>query len=360
MPRIDNFGAGPAALPEPVLRQAQEGLLDHEGCGMSVMEMSHRGAAFRAIAERAEADLRALLGVPDDYAVLFLQGGATLEFAAVPLNLAGDGAHADYVVTGAWGKKARAEASRYLDARLAAGAAEGPYVRVPPREDWDVSSDAAYVHLTLNETIDGVQLHDVPDLGDAVLVADVSSCFLAAPLDVSRFGALYAGAQKNAGPAGLTLVVVRRDLLGRARPSTPRVLDWAKQAEAGSMLNTPPCWSWYVAGLVFRHLLDAGGLDVVGAANRGKAARLYAFLDESGLYENPVEPASRSVMNVPFALAREGLDGVFLEEAERAGLVGLKGHRSVGGMRASLYNAVSPDAVERLLTFLADFERRHG
>jgi phosphoserine aminotransferase len=359
MGRIDNFAAGPAALPEAVLRQARDDLLDYRGEGLSVMEMSHRGKLFREIAARTEDDLRALLDVPDSYAVLFLQGGATLEFAAVPLNLTRRGDAVDFVVTGAWGAKALDEASRFCDARKAAGSDDGTYTLVPPRETWRLRPGAAYVHVTLNETIHGVQMHDVPDVGDAILVADVSSCFLCEPLDVTRFGVLYAGAQKNAGPAGLTIVLVRRELLGRARDDVPRVIDWTKQEAAGSMLNTPPCWAWYVSGLVFRHLLEEGGLAAAAKRNREKARRLYAFLDASSLYENRVAPEARSTMNVPILLTRDGIEGTLLAEAEARGLHGLKGHRSVGGLRASLYNAVEPAAVDRLVAFLGDFEGRH-
>ena len=360
MSRIHNFSAGPAALPESVLREAQAGLVDWEGHGLSVMEMSHRGAAFRGIAEQAEADLRRLLEVPGDYAVLFLQGGATLQFAAIPMNLAGEGEAADYVLTGAWSKKAAQEAEGYVGVNVAASSQDDGFRSIPDRATWALRDDAAYVHVTMNETIGGVEYPAVPEGIDRPLVADMSSTLLSRPIPVSRFGLIYAGAQKNIGPAGVTLVIVRRDLLGRARATTPRVLDYARQAEAGSMLNTPPCWAWYVCGLVFRQLLEDGGLKGAAERNRGKAKRLYAYLDASALYENPVEPRVRSWMNVPFLLKKEGLDATFLAEAEAAGLEGLKGHRSVGGMRASIYNAVSASAVDDLIAFLQSFEAAHA
>ncbi len=360
MSRIYNFSAGPAALPESVLRAAQADLVDFEGQGLSVMEMSHRGKDFRRIAEQAEADVRALLQIPNEYAVLFLQGGATLQFAAVPLNLASEGDRADYVLTGAWSKKASQEALAFLDAHEAASSADDHFRSIPERSSWDLSPDAAYVHVTMNETIGGVEFPAVPDGIDRPLVADMSSTLLSRPIPVSRFGLIYAGAQKNIGPAGVTLVIVDRSLLGRARATTPRVLDYGKQAEAGSMLNTPPCWAWYVCGLVFRQLLEEGGLAAAAERNRRKAKKLYAYLDGSSLYENPVEPRARSWMNVPFLLKRDGLDATFLAEAEAHGLHGLKGHRSVGGMRASIYNAVGEEAVDALISFLQAFEASHG
>jgi len=361
MGRVHNFSAGPAALPEAVLEQAREELLDWQGRGLSVMEMSHRGTAFSEIAAAAEADFRSLLGVPDEtYAVLFLQGGATTQFAAVPLNLLGDASGADYVLTGSWSKKAHGEAARFADARVAATSEADGFRSIPPRNSWQVDDRSAYVHITPNETIGGVEYHTVPEVGDVPLVADVSSTILSRPLEVSRYACLYAGAQKNMGPAGVTVVVVRRDLLGRARGDTPMALDYTKQAKAGSMLNTPPCWAWYVCGLVFRHLLDAGGLEAMGRINQRKAKKLYGYVDASGFYSNPVDPEARSWMNVPFLLARDELDKPFLAEAEAAGLHGLKGHRSVGGMRASIYNATSEAAVDTLITFLQDFAARNA
>jgi phosphoserine aminotransferase len=360
MGRVHNFSAGPAALPEPVLEEARHELLDWRGRGLSVMEMSHRGEAFAEIAAAAEADFRTLLGLGDDYAVLFVQGGATTQFAAVPLNLLGDAPAADYVVTGAWSKKAVAEAAHLTNARVAATSEADHFRSIPPRSAWRLGADAAYVHLTPNETIGGVEFHALPDVGEVPLVGDVSSTILSRPLPVDRYGCFYAGAQKNMGPAGVTVVVVRRDLLGRARPETPMALDYTKQAKAGSMLNTPPCWAWYVCGLVFRHLLEGGGLEAMGLINRRKAEKLYAYLDGSEFYANPVDPAARSWMNVPFLLARDDVDRTFLAEAEAAGLHGLKGHRSVGGMRASLYNATPETAVDALIEFLQAFAARHA
>ncbi len=359
MSRVYNFSAGPAALPEAVLRRAQEELPEWQGSGMSVMEMSHRGKDFMSIAEQAEADFRELLSIGDDYAVLFLQGGATGQFATVPMNLAEPGQTADYVVTGSWGKKAVAEAGKYLAVNVAADAGDSKYTRVPDVGSWRTSDGAAYLHYTPNETIGGVEFHSIPEVA-APLVADMSSTILSRPLDVSRFGVIYAGAQKNIGPAGITIVIVRRDLLGRARPETPMVMDYTAMAAAGSMLNTPPTYTWYVAGLVFQWLKDQGGLAAIGDINRRKKDKLYDFIDGSGFYANPVNPSDRSWMNVPFTLADPELDGRFLAEAAEAGLATLKGHRSVGGMRASIYNAMPEAGVDALVAFMADFEKRCG
>lgn len=360
MSRVYNFSAGPAALPLPVLERARDELTDWKGSGMSVMEASHRGKEFTETASRAEERLRALLGIPDDYRVLFLQGGATLQFAAAPLNLAAEGAPADYVVTGSWGKKAIKEGKRLCDAAAAADAEASGYTAIPPVETWRLRDDAAFLHYTPNETIGGVEFHFVPEAGDVPLVADMSSTILSRPLDVSRFGVIYAGAQKNIGPAGLTIVIVRGDLVGRARESTPAMLDYAVHAEAGSLSNTPPTFAWYMAGLVFEWLERQGGLAEMGARNERKAKKLYAAIDGSDFYSNPVAPDARSWMNVPFVLARPELDGEFLEQAAAEGLKTLKGHRSVGGMRASLYNAMPEEGVDALIGFMAEFERRHG
>ena len=357
MSRVYNFSAGPAALPEAVLRRAQEELPEWRGSGMSVMEMSHRGKDFMSIAETAEADFRDLLAIGDDYAVLFLQGGATGQFATVPMNLAAAGETADYVVTGSWGKKAVKEAGKYLNANVAADAGDSRYTRVPDVDTWQTTERAAYLHYTPNETIGGVEFHSIPDSA-APLVADMSSTILSRPLDVSRFGVIYAGAQKNIGPAGITIVIVRRNLLGRARPETPMVMDYKAMADAGSMLNTPPTYSWYMAGLVFKWLKDQGGLAAIGEINRRKKDKLYEFIDASDFYSNPVHPADRSWMNVPFTLADAALDGRFLAEAAEAGLATLKGHRSVGGMRASIYNAMPEAGIDALVAFMADFEKR--
>ncbi len=345
-------------LPAAVLERAQAELRDWHATGMSVMEMSHRGKDFLAIAEQAEARLRDLMGIGAGYRVLFLQGGATGQFAAVPMNLAGPGDSADYVVTGMWGKRAHAEAGKYL--RAAVAAKSDPQAYVPPAGTWQRGDDAAYLHITLNETIQGVRFAQVPDTGETPLVADVSSIILSEPLDVSAFGVLYAGAQKNIGPAGLAVLIVREDLLGRARRDTPVVWDWAEMAKSGSMTNTPPTYSWYIAGLVFSWLSEQGGLPAIAEVNARKAARLYAAIDGSDFYANPVEPAYRSLMNVPFTLADPALEPVFLAGAREAGLVNLEGHRSVGGMRASIYNAMPEAGVDALVAFMREFEAKHG
>lgn len=359
MDRVFNFSAGPAAIPLPVLERARDELTNWRGCGMSVMELSHRGKEFMSIAERAEADLRRLLDIPADYRVLFLQGGASAQFGAVPFNLAGAKQKADYVVTGSWSKKALAEGRRFLDAHVAADSADTRYTAVPDPTGWQLSSDAAYLHYTPNETIGGVEFHFVPE-ARAPLVADMSSTLLSRPLDVSRFGLIYAGAQKNIGPAGLAIVIVRQDLLGRAREGTPVMMDYRAQAEAGSMLNTPPTWAWHIAGLVFEWLLEQGGLAEMERRNRRKAETLYGAIDASDFYANPVAEGSRSWMNVPFTLADPALDAAFLEQAKAARLLTLKGHRSVGGMRASLYNAMPQAGVDALVAFMAEFERTRG
>jgi len=357
MARVYNFSAGPAALPLAVLERARDEMTDFAGTGMSVMELSHRGKAFREVAERSEAALRSLLQLPDGYRVLFLQGGATLQFAMAPLNLATPEATADYLVTGSWGLKAVAEARRFCHVNVAADEEASGYTRVPPPAGWRLRDDAAYLHYTPNETIGGVEFHWIPDAGAVPLVADMSSSILSRPLDVGRFGLIYAGAQKNIGPAGLTLVIVRDDLVETARDGVASMLRYAVHAGAGSMSNTPPTFAWYVAGLVFDWLLEQGGLEAVGAANARKAETLYRAIDDSGFYANPVEPGSRSRMNVPFTLAEPGLDAAFLAQAEAAGLTNLKGHRSVGGMRASLYNAMPQSGVDTLVEFMGEFER---
>ena len=359
MTRVYNFSAGPAALPQEVLEQLREEMLDWHGHGMSVMEMSHRGKAFVGIAEQAEADLRELLAIPAGYKVLFLQGGATAQFAAIPLNLTRSDSVADYVNTGAWSKKAIAEAKRYCKVNVAADAG-GKYASVPPQATWSLTPGAAYIHYTPNETIGGVEFPFVPDMGDVPLVADMSSTILSRPIEVSRFGVIYAGAQKNIGPAGLVVVIVREDLLGRARADVPTVFDWTAMAADGSMLNTPATYSWYVAGAVFQWIKRQGGLAAMERSNRAKAGTLYAAIDGSGYYRNPVAPECRSWMNVPFTLPSAELDKPFLEGAKAAGLVALAGHRSVGGMRASLYNAMPIAGVEALVEYMRDFQGRHG
>jgi phosphoserine aminotransferase len=358
--RVYNFSAGPGVMPEPVLEQAAAEMLSWHGRGLSVMEMSHRGAEFVEIAERAEASLRALMGIPDHYRVLFLQGGATLQFAMVPLNLRGPGASADYVLTGQWSKKAIDEAGRGGTVRVVASGEGTRYTEIPPRAQWDCDPGAAYLHYTSNETIGGVQFADVPNAGGVPLVCDMSSDILSRPIDVSRFGLIYAGAQKNIGPAGLTVVIVREDLLGRAPAGTAAMLDYRVQAESGSMYNTPPTWAIYVAGLVFDWIAQAGGLTAIERRNREKADVLYRALDATEFYRCPVAPADRSVMNIPFTLRDATLDARFLEGAEQAGLAQLQGHRSVGGMRASLYNAMPLEGVVALVDYMREFERRHG
>ena len=360
MKRVFNFSPGPAMLPEPVLVRAQAELLDWRGSGMSVMEVSHRGTDFIEYAAQSERNLRALLGVPANYKVLFLQGGATLQFAAVPMNLAPPGSVVDYVVTGNWGEKAAQEAERYARVNVAANSKASNFTTIPDPKTWRLSDSAAYLHYTPNETVFGVEFHAIPEVSKAPLVADMSSTLLSRPLDVSRFGVIYGGAQKNIGPPGVAVVIVRDDLLGKARRETPGVMDYKTMAESDSMWNTPSTLSWYLAGLVFEWLAEQGGLAVIGKRNERKAAKLYAAIDSSGYYKNPVDKACRSWMNVPFTLPNPELDKPFLQEAKAAGLTNLKGHRAVGGMRASLYNAMPEAGVDALVAFMADFAKRHG
>lgn len=359
--RVFNFAAGPATLPEEVLEQVRDELLDWQGSGASVMEVSHRGKAFMAVAQESEALLRELLAVPADYHVLFLQGGATGQFAAVPLNLARADSTLDFLNTGHWSQKARLEAQRYsARVNVAADEAASRYTTVPAPDALRLTPDAAYVHYTPNETIGGVEFPYIPETGSVPLVADMSSTLLSRPLEVARFGLIYAGAQKNIGPAGLVVVIVRRDLVGKARAGTPAVWDYQAMAQEGSLLNTPATFAWYVAGLVLRWLKRQGGLAAMGAHNRAKAQLLYDTIDASGFYRNPVDARCRSWMNVPFTLADPRLDESFLAGARSGGLVNLAGHRSVGGMRASLYNAMPFAGVEALVAFMRDFARRHG
>jgi phosphoserine aminotransferase len=356
--RAFNFSPGPAVLPLEVMEQAQGELLDWHHSGMSVMEISHRSTAFMQVASEAEADLRDLLSMPHNYRVLFLQGGASAQFSLVPMNLAAPHSTVDYINTGHWSHRAIAEAARYCKVHLA-GDAGGDYLRVPPQSELRFSADAAYAHYTPNETISGVEFGYVPQTGRVPLIADMSSSILSRPIDVSQFGLIYAGAQKNIGPAGLTVVIVRDDLIDRARAETPVVFEYRAIADNQSMLNTPPTFAWYMAGLVFKWLKSAGGLAAVGERNRIKAEILYAAVDESRMYENPVAKDARSRMNVTFTLSKPGLDAAFLAEAAAAGLHGLKGHRVLGGMRASIYNAMPLAGVETLIAFMRDFERRH-
>ena len=358
--RVFNFSAGPAVLPEVVLQRAAAEMLDWHGSGMSVMEMSHRGKEFISIADKAEADLRTLLAIPANYKVLFLQGGAIGENAIVPMNLVQGRTVADYVDTGEWSKKSQKEAKKYCTVNVAASAADRGYTYVPERAAWQLTPGAAYVHVCTNETIGGVEYGFTPDTGDVPLVADMSSHLLSRTVDVAKYGVIYGGAQKNMGPAGLTVVIVRDDLLDRALPITPSAFHWQEQAAADSMLNTPPTYAIYIAGLVFEWLLAQGGLPAIERANLEKAKLLYDYLDQSGYYQNAVRPQDRSRMNVPFKLADPALDGEFLKGAEAHGMVQLKGHRAVGGMRASIYNAMPRAGVEALVAYMHEFERRHG
>ena len=357
---IFNFSAGPAVLPKEVLQRAAEEMLDWHGSGMSVMEMSHRGPEFIQIAAEAEADLRALMAVGGDYAVLFLQGGAIGENAIVPMNLLGDRKTIDFINTGEWSKKSIKEAKKYAQVNVAASSEDQKFSYVPKRESWKLSDNAAYVHVCTNETIGGVEYHWVPDVGATPLVADMSSHILSRPIDVSKYGVIYGGAQKNVGPAGLTLVIVRKDLLDRALAITPSAFHWKEQAEADSMLNTPPTYAIYIAGLVFKWLLAQGGLAAIEQKNVAKAKLLYDTLDASSFYSNPVRKEDRSRMNVPFKLRDEALDAAFLKGAHARGLLQLKGHRSVGGMRASIYNAMPIEGVQALVDYLREFERSQG
>jgi phosphoserine aminotransferase len=361
MRRVFNFSAGPAALPQEVLEKAQAEMLDWHDAGMSVMEMSHRGKEFMSIAAKAEADLREVMAIPDNYKVLFLQGGASSQFAMVPLNLLRGKTSADYYRTGSWSKKAIAEAKRYCDVNVVADTEiDGKFTTVPDEGSVTFNPDAAFVHYTPNETIEGVEFPYVPDTGDVPLVADMSSTILSRQIDVSKFAVIYAGAQKNIGPAGLTIVIVRDDLLGETKDGTPAMFDWAVHAKNDSMYNTPATYGWYLAGLVFAWLKEKGGLAEMGEINQRKAEKLYAAIDASSFYANPVAINCRSWMNVPFTLPDADLDAAFLAEAKGKNLVTLKGHRSVGGMRASIYNAMPEAGVDALIAFMADFEKRNG
>ena len=358
--RAYNFSAGPAALPQEVLEQARDELLNWQGLGASVMEVSHRGREFLHTAAEAEQDLRQLLHIPANYRVLFLQGGARGQFAAIPLNLKGDKCSADYLNSGYWAQSAIREAGRYLTVNVVADGEAEAYRAIPAPDQWRLNPDAAYLHYTPNETIGGLEFSFIPESGEVPLVADMSSSILSGPLDVSRFGVIYAGAQKNIGPAGLTLVIIREDLLGRGASGCPSVLDYRQQVDHHSMYNTPPTFAWYLAGLVFKWLKKQGGLATMGEINARKAGKLYGLIDSSDFYLNTVAPPWRSRMNVPFTLVRPELDPVFLTESGEAGFRYLQGHKAVGGMRASLYNAVPEHHVDALVDFMHDFERRYG
>ncbi|MFN0161806.1 MAG: 3-phosphoserine/phosphohydroxythreonine transaminase [Burkholderiales bacterium] len=360
MTRVFNFSAGPATLPEEVLRQAADELLDWHGSGMSVMEMSHRGREFISIAAAAEADLRDLMAIPANYKVLFLQGGALAQNAIVPMNLLRGKSTTDYVDTGDWSKKSIKEAQKYCTVNIAASGKESGFTAIPPQSAWKLSPDAAYVHVCTNETIGGLEYQWTPETGDLPLVADMSSHIVSRPVEVSKFGLIYAGAQKNMGIAGLTVVIVRDDLIGQALPTTPWVFDYKAQSEADSMYNTPSTYPIYMAGLVFQWLKRGGGLAAMEARNIAKARLLYDCIDASGLYQNKVAKSDRSRMNVVFTLRDEKLDAAFLKASEAAGMAQLKGHRSVGGMRASIYNAMPLAGVEALVALMRDFEKRHG
>ncbi|MDH4191080.1 MAG: 3-phosphoserine/phosphohydroxythreonine transaminase [Betaproteobacteria bacterium] len=360
MSRVWNFSAGPAVLPAEVLARASDEMLDWQGSGMCVMEMSHRGKEFIGIAAEAEKDLRELLAIPAHYKVLFLQGGATFQFAQVPMNLLGATGKADYAITGEWSKKAAKEAKAYGDIHIAASAEDRAHTYAPAQGAWRLRADASYVHYCSNETIGGVEFNWTPDTGTVPLVADASSHILSRPIEVSKYGLIYAGAQKNIGPAGLTIVVVREDLIGHARAGTPSVMDYKLQSDADSMLNTPPTYSIYVAGLVFKWLKALGGLAEIERRNVAKAKLLYDAIDAGGFYRNPVDKPDRSRMNVPFTLADARLDDAFLKGAQERGMLQLKGHRSVGGMRASIYNAMPVEGVQALVAYMKEFEQRHG
>ncbi len=360
MSRAYNFSAGPAALPEPVLRQAQAELPEWDGVSASVMEISHRGKAFMAMAAQAEQDLRDLLAVPPDYKVLFLQGGATQQFPLIPLNFARRDQSADYVLTGDWSEKAAREAKSLVHVRVAASSESTRYDRIPPRAEWDLDPKSAYVHVTPNETIRGVEFHQIPDVGNVPLIGDVSSTILSRPLDVARYAMLYAGAQKNIGPSGLVVAIVREDLLQRCPKDLPKIFSYAEHAAQDSLLNTPNTWGWYLAGLVFKWLKAEGGVEAMAERNHAKATLLYDYIDGSGWYTNPVQREARSWMNVPFSLPDDRLDAAFLAESEASGLLALKGHRLLGGMRASIYNAMPLAGVQALVAFMRDFARRNG
>ncbi|KID03411.1 3-phosphoserine/phosphohydroxythreonine aminotransferase [Hafnia alvei] len=362
MTQVYNFSAGPAMMPVEVLRRAEQELCNWNGLGTSVMEISHRGKEFMQVAAQAEQDLRSLLKVPENYKVLFCHGGARAQFAAVPLNLLGDNNSADYMDGGYWAHSAINEAQKYCTPNVVdiKTTDDNGLQAIKPMRDWTLSDNAAYVHYCPNETIDGIAIDEEPDFGDKIVVADLSSTILSRPIDVSRYGVIYAGAQKNIGPAGITVVIVREDLLGKARQELPSILDYTVLAENDSMFNTPPTFAWYLSGMVFKWLKEQGGLIEMEKRNKAKADLLYSAIDRSDFYRNGVALQNRSRMNVPFQMANPALDSLFLQEAKAIGLVALKGHRVAGGMRASIYNAMSIEGVKALTDFMADFERRHG
>lgn len=357
MARVYNFSAGPAVLPESVLKEAAAEMLDYQGTGMSVMEMSHRSAAFKKIVEDAETDLRDLMDIPDNYKVLFLQGGATLQFAGIPMNLLTGSGKADYIVSGSWSKKAFKEAALLGDARCVASSEDKTFSYIPDVDNLELDPDADYVYICENETIYGTHYHKLPDTGDVPLVADVSSCFLSEPIDVSKYGVVYGGVQKNIGPAGVVIVIVREDLLkDEWLENTPTIMRWKAQAEGGSMVNTPPCYGIYICGKVFKWIKAQGGLEGMKKINEAKANLLYDYLDSTDFYTATAEKKDRSIMNVPFVTGDADLDAKFVAEAKKAGIENIKGHRSVGGMRASIYNAMPLDGVQALVDFMKKFE----
>lgn len=364
MTRAYNFSAGPAMLPNEIMETAREEFLDHAGTGMSAMEISHRSPEFIAIAERAEADIRELLNIPSNYKVLFLQGGASLQYSMSALNLlyrnGNSGKKADFFRTGAWSDKAIKEVSRLCNVNIVADGKAGNYTDIPDPSNWKFSDDAAFVHYCPNETIHGVEFQEAPDVGDKPLVADMSSCILSRPIDVSKYAVIYAGAQKNIGPSGLTVVIVRDDCLDHLPDDMPQMLSYRAHADGDSMFNTPPTYAWYIAGLVFDWLKRQGGVEAIEKVNIRKAEKLYAAIDASGFYTNPVAKPVRSRMNVPFMLTNEKLEALFLQEAEKRNLASLAGHRSVGGMRASIYNAMPEEGVDALVEFMQEFEKNHG
>ncbi|MDD6527727.1 MAG: 3-phosphoserine/phosphohydroxythreonine transaminase [Oscillospiraceae bacterium] len=356
MSRVYNFSAGPSMLPESVLNKAAAEMLDYQGSGQSVMEMSHRSKIYKTIIDGAEVLLRELMNIPDNYKVLFLQGGASTQFAAIPLNFMNKSGKADYIVTGQWAKKALAEAQKYGDAKAVASSADKTFTYIPKTKREDFRPDADYVYICMNNTIYGTVYHELPDTGDIPLIADISSCFLSEPLDVSKFAMVYGGAQKNVAPAGLTIAIIREDMLGNARDITPTMLNYQIHADNGSMYNTPPCYTIYICKLVLEWIKNLGGLEKMKLRNEAKAKILYDFLDSSKMFRGTVVPEDRSLMNVPFVTDSDELNAKFIKQAEEAGFVNLKGHRTVGGMRASIYNAMPVEGVEKLVAFMKKFE----
>lgn len=360
MARVYNFSAGPSMLPEDVLKTAAEEMLEYGTTGQSVMEMSHRSKEYQAIFDEAEANLREIMNIPDNYKVLFLQGGASTQFAMIPLNLMNKNKKADFIITGQWANKAYKEAARYGEARAVASSADKTYSYIPKTTAADFDPEADFVHICMNNTIYGTKYNELPDTGDVPLIADISSCILSEPIDVTKFGMLYAGAQKNIAPAGVTIVIIREDLIGNAMDITPTMLNYVTHAENGSMFNTPPCYTIYIAGLTFKWIKKMGGLEAIKEMNVKKAKVLYDFLDNSKLFKGTVVSEDRSLMNVPFVTGNDELDAKFVAESKKAGFVNLKGHRSVGGMRASIYNAMPIEGVEKLVEFMKKFEEENA